>query len=64
MKVGLVGCVKSKRGTAAPARDLYTSALFRGRRRYVELTCDRWFILSARHGLVEPEEILEPYDDR
>lgn len=25
-RIGLVGCVKSKRGSAAPAADLYTSA--------------------------------------
>ena len=62
MRVGLVGCVKSKRMTAAPAKDLYTSALFHGRRRWVEQRCDAWFILSAKHGLVPPEEILAPYD--
>jgi hypothetical protein len=61
-RVGLVGCVKGKRLRAAPARDLYTSALFLGRRAFVERTCERWYILSALHGLVEPERILEPYD--
>ncbi len=62
MRIGLVGCVKSKQSALAPARDLYTSALFVGRRRWVESTCDRWFILSAKHGLIEPDELLEPYD--
>lgn len=60
--VGLVGCVKSKLSRPAPAQELYTSALFEGRRRWVEQTCDRWFILSALHGLVHPDEVLEPYD--
>jgi uncharacterized protein DUF6884 len=36
MLVGLVGCVKSKQLWAAPARELYRSALFRGRRAWVE----------------------------
>lgn len=45
------------------ARDLYTSTLFTGRRRYVEDSCDRWFVLSARHGLVRDDEWLEPYDE-
>lgn len=62
MKIGLVGCVKSKLPRSAAARDLYTSPLFKGRRRYVERTCDRWFILSAAHGLVAPDENLAPYD--
>jgi hypothetical protein len=61
-RIGLVGCVKLKRDHAAPAADLYTSALFAGRRRWVAQTCDRWFILSAKHGLVTPEQVLEPYD--
>ncbi len=61
-RVGLVGCVKSKKPVPAPARELYTSALFKGRRSYVEASCDRWFILSAEHGLVSPEQVLAPYD--
>ena len=63
MRVGLIGCVKTKRQEAAPAQDLYVSPLFRGRRSYVEATCDRWFILSAKHGLVSPGAVLNPYED-
>src|SRR5947208_14296482 len=62
-RVGLVGCVKLKRDHATPAADLYISALFAGRGRWVAQTCDRWFILSAKHGLVAPEQVLEPYDE-
>lgn len=63
MRIGLVGCTKSKLNHAAPAKDLYMpSTLFAGRRRYVERSCDRWFILSAKHGLVDPDDVLEPYD--
>jgi hypothetical protein len=62
-RVGLVGCVKQKRSTPAPARDLYTSTLFRGRRRRVEQTCASWFVLSARYGLVFPQAVLAPYDE-
>lgn len=58
----LLGCVKTKLDRAAPARDLYTSELFRRRRAYAEATGVRWFILSARHGLVAPADLLEPYD--
>lgn len=36
VRVGLVGCVKTKSRRAAPARDLYLSPLFRGWRSYVE----------------------------
>jgi len=29
----------------------------------VEHTCDRWFILSAKHGVVEPSQPLDWYDE-
>lgn len=58
----LVGCVKTKRPVAAPARDLYTSPLFIKRRRYAESSGRPWYILSALHGLVHPDAELEPYD--
>jgi hypothetical protein len=61
-RIGLVGCVKSKKNHAASADELYTSALFRGRRKAVEGSCDRWYILSTLHGIVRPDEVLEPYD--
>ena len=61
-RIGLVGCVKQKLGHVAPAADLYVSPLFRGRRACVERTCERWFILSALHGVVRPDAPLEPYD--
>lgn len=62
MRIGLVGCVKAKLSHSAPAQELYVSSLFRGRRDFVVRSCDRWFVLSALHGLVTPEQVLEPYD--
>lgn len=61
-RIGLVGCVKQKRSVPSPARDLYVSNLFLGRRAYVECSCDTWWVLSAAHGLVHPGQVLEPYD--
>ena len=58
----LVSCVKEKRSSAAPAKDLYTSALFTKTRRLVEAMNWPWFILSAEHGLVHPEDEIAPYD--
>lgn len=62
MKVGLVGCVKTKLSSGTAAQDLYVSPLFIGRREYVERTCDTWYVLSALHGLLQPEQRIEPYD--
>jgi hypothetical protein len=58
----LIACASSKVPVAAPARELYSSALFRKSRALAESRFDKWFILSAKHGLVFPDQILEPYN--
>lgn len=58
----LVGCAKSKLDHSSSARDLYTSPLFRLRRDWAEQSGKPWFILSALHGLLLPEELVAPYD--
>ncbi len=58
----LIGCVKTKLGHGAPAKDLYVSDYFAKMRAYAEASGRPWFILSAEHGLVSPEEWLEPYE--
>jgi hypothetical protein len=57
-----VTCVKEKASTPRAAKDLYTSALFRKERAYAERSGLPWYILSAEHGLVAPEEWLAPYE--
>src|SRR5690606_20391996 len=52
----LIGCAKRKHPAAAPARDLYASPLFRKGRAYAEHAEVPWFILSAKHGLVAPDD--------
>ncbi|MGB4911631.1 MAG: DUF6884 domain-containing protein [Candidatus Dechloromonas phosphoritropha] len=61
-KVALVSCVKSKREVPSPACDLYASQLFQGMRRYAEQNADAWFILSAEHGVLSPDEVIAPYE--
>lgn len=62
VRIGLVGCASMKLKRPAPARDLYTSPLFRKASAHAEATCDRWYVLSAKHGLVHPDEVVEPYN--
>jgi len=57
----VISCVSKKHETLAPAKDLYDSELFRRARAYVEATGCPWFILSAKHGLVAPDEVIAPY---
>lgn len=61
-RVLLIGCVKTKQPAPAPARDLFQGALFSRRRSYAEASGAPWFILSAKHALVEPADVLSPYD--
>jgi len=58
----LVSCVGKKREHAMPAKDLYASEWFLRARGYVERNGGPWFILSAKFGLVAPEQRIEPYD--
>ena len=58
----LIGCVKSKRSSSSPAKDLYNSRLWRCRRAYAEQIGVPWYILSAKYGLLAPETTIAPYD--
>ena len=60
--VYLVSCVSKKRANRAPARDLYLSDWFSKARNLIEAKGVPWFILSAEHGLVAPDDLLEPYE--
>lgn len=62
LPVYLVACVAAKLDHAAEARDLYISPWFRKARAYVERIGAPWLILSAKHGLIDPDAIIAPYD--
>ncbi|MGA9990834.1 MAG: DUF6884 domain-containing protein [Thiobacillaceae bacterium] len=60
--VFLVSCVATKGSSECAARDLYRSVWFKKARNHVESTGCKWFILSAKYGLVHPDQFIEPYD--
>jgi hypothetical protein len=60
--VAFVSCVKMKADRPLPAKDLYISPWFRMARAYAEQHARKWFILSAAHGVVHPDVVIEPYD--
>jgi len=63
-EIGLISCVKTKRDGSATPKDLYTSSNFKKMRVYAEQNHDEWWILSAKHGLLDPDgDPIEPYDD-
>lgn len=59
--IALVACAKAKRPGRHQAKNLYHSTLFTYSRKYAETHADRWFILSAKHGLVHPDSMLDFY---
>jgi hypothetical protein len=62
-KVVLISCVKSKLSVPAKAKDLYTSDLFRSALQYAYyLKADKIFILSAKYGLLELDQVIAPYE--
>lgn len=61
-RVALVSCVKAKQASPARAGDLYTSPLFRAFRAFALAHADAWYILSAKHGLLAPDQVVAPYD--
>ena len=58
----LVGCVKSKRPFAGPAKDVYASTLWQYRKASAELHRRPLYILSAMHGLLIPGSWIQRYD--
>ena len=62
-KVVLISCVSKKLPYKSKAQDLYISTLFKLNLKYARsLNPDNIFILSAKYGLVDLEEEIEPYD--
>jgi len=60
--VAFVSCAAQKLATRSAAQELYISQLFRKSRQFVETLGCRWFILSAKHGLLDPRTEVEPYE--
>lgn len=62
-RVAFVACSKKKKTYPCEAASLYAeSRLFTFASSYCKTHYDEWFILSAKHGIVTPSEMLEPYD--
>jgi hypothetical protein len=64
VRTGLIACCKEKLDHAAPAKELYQSDLFKKCMAWITKKgrVDEWGILSARHGLVQPGQVIKPYD--
>src|SRR4051794_31646485 len=61
-RIGFVACSKTKSTLRLPAAALYTSALFRKSLLAAIDRSERVYILSAKHGLLGCNDVVEPYD--
>lgn len=61
-RVGFVACSKTKSSLKLPAAALYTSPLFRKSLLAAHTQSESVYILSAKHGLLSCDDVIEPYD--
>lgn len=64
LKILLISCVSKKLNYKAKAKDLYISPLFKYNYQFAKsLNPDKIFILSAKYGLIDSDDEIEPYDE-
>lgn len=62
-RIFLISCVSKKQNKISKAKELYISPLFKFAYKYAKSqNPDKIFILSAKYGLLNPETIIEPYN--
>lgn len=59
-KIYLVGCSKKKLDHPCEAQKMYNSVLFNMIQK--QMANKKWYILSAKHNLLNPNEVIHPYD--
>ena len=61
--VVLIACVKEKQKKSCKAINLYQGKDFKSWVNYSKkINADKVYILSGKHGLLNPDEIISPYD--
>ena len=64
IKIALISCTKLKQSYPCEAQEMYLpSQLFKKAINYIkQKNYDKWFILSAKYRLLNPSDLIEPYD--
>jgi hypothetical protein len=63
-RVVLVGSSGETATTPRPAAELFESPGFVAARERAARSGHRWFVVSARHGLLDPDDVVGPFDDQ
>lgn len=62
MQIALIACCGEKKQESCKAEDIYKSPLFLLSKTWVKKRNLKWMILSAKHGLLNPDKIIDPYN--
>ena len=63
-KIGIITCGSLKKQYDCPAYEMYGDGrFFNIMKSFAEQTYDKYYILSGHYGLLEPTQIIEPYED-
>ncbi len=60
----ILACSQKKGQKPVAARDLYLGSLFKLGRKFAEVHHFDYVIISAKYGLLSPEQVIAPYDQR
>ena len=60
--LAIIGCSKTKLNSPAEARHLYTSKRFLAAKKIVKENNLKWVVISAKHKILLPTNIIDPYD--
>jgi hypothetical protein len=60
--IAFIGCSKSKRNHSCSAKDMYLGELFKKAFKYCLVNNFTIYVLSAKYGLLSPNQIIDPYD--
>lgn len=63
-RIVLIACGSRKQSGRYPAGELYVGSYFRANRQWAMRNADRWFILSAQYGLLDPGRVVASYERR
>lgn len=64
MNICFISCGRAKRHFSCRARNMYIGSIFLKSQLYAEERFDEWYILSAKHGLLNPNDKIDPYDEK
>jgi len=64
MKIGIISCGSLKKNYACPAYEMYNDGIFfNTMKSFVEHTYDKYYIISGKYGLLNYNQVIEPYED-